>query len=112
MKNFVATQTHLHERAIGILKEYHKQKTMHDACASAIKAIEAGSDGYINSKEEFQANGDTAAGKMMRLHIEYFGVLKQITEPIMFKKHQINNAKEITNMELVEAYFSSPTMVN
>lgn len=112
MKNFVSNQLALHKKAERILEEYRDKKNLVEACSSAIAEIAKGNLGYINSKEEFQAAGDKAAGEMMQLHIEYFEVLREINEPIMFKEHQINNARVITNMELATAFYVNQTVMN
>lgn len=112
MKSFSQTQIELHENAIAILKEYQQQKNMVKSCSEAIGNIERGSLGYLNSKAEFQEAGDVATGKMMAKHAEYYQVLRQITEPIMFKEHQINNARPITNMECAEAFAQAKSILN
>lgn len=102
MKSFSQTQIELHEKAIATLKEYQQQKNMVKACSEAIGNIEKGSLGYINSKAEFQEAGDMAAGKMMAKHTEYYQVLRQICEPIMFREHQMNNARPMSVVEIAE----------
>ena len=102
MKTFSQKQIELHEKSIAILKEYQQQKDMVKACSEAIGNIESGNLGYVNSKAEFQEAGDNATGKMMQKHIEYYQVLRQINEPIMFREHQINNARPLNVVNIAE----------
>ncbi|MES2004295.1 MAG: hypothetical protein V4450_07225 [Bacteroidota bacterium] len=112
MKDFVKTQLALHKRAVEILAEYQKQKSMVTVCSEAIAQIEKGNNTYINTKEQFQASGDDATGKMMAMHLEYYEVLRSINEPIMFKELQINNARPMHMVEAAEMFYGKESIQN
>lgn len=63
-------------------------------------------------KDYHQKMGDDAIGERMRLQVIYSGVIKRIAASFVPAEQQLDNAREITNMEAAERFFQYENLLN
>ena len=63
-------------------------------------------------KARHQKDGDDAFGERMRLQVIYSGVLKRIAAGFIPAEQQMDNARQITNMEAAQRFFEYENLLN